>query len=43
MDVSIGDVIIPRAIEYKYKKLFDDSYIDILSNNQETIIAEKLQ
>ncbi len=43
MDVSTGDVITPRAIEYKYKKLFDDSYIDILSYNQETIIAEKLQ
>lgn len=43
IDVSTGDVITPRAIEYKYKKLFDDSYIDILSYNQETIIAEKLQ
>ncbi len=43
MDVSTGDIITPRAIEYKYKKLFDDSYIDILSYNQETIIAEKLQ
>lgn len=43
MDVSTGDVITPRAIEYKYKKLFDESYIDILSYNQETIIAEKLQ
>lgn len=43
MDVSTGDVITPRAIEYQYKKLFDDSYIDILSYNQETIIAEKLQ
>lgn len=43
MDVSTGDVITPRAIEYKYKKLFDNSYIDILSYNQETVIAEKLQ
>lgn len=43
IDISTGDVITPRAIEYKYKKLFDNSYIDILSYNQETIIAEKLQ
>lgn len=43
IDVSTGDVITPRAINYKYKKLFDNSYIDILSYNQETIIAEKLQ
>lgn len=43
IDVSSGDIITPRAIEYQYKKLFDNEYIDILSYNQETIIAEKLQ
>jgi predicted nucleotidyltransferase component of viral defense system len=43
IDISTGDVITPKAIEYKYKKLFDNSYIDILSYNQETIIAEKFQ
>ena len=43
MDVSTGDIITPRAIEYQYKKLFDNEWIDILSYNQETIIAEKLQ
>ena len=43
IDISTGDVITPKAIEYKYKKLFDSSYINILSYNQETIIAEKLQ
>lgn len=43
IDISTGDVITPKAIEYKYRKLFDNSYINILSYNQETIIAEKLQ
>ncbi len=43
IDVSTGDIITPRAIQYQYKKLFDNEYIDILSYNQETIIAEKLQ
>lgn len=43
IDISTGDVITPKAIGYKYKKLFDSSYINILSYNQETIIAEKLQ
>ena len=43
MDVSTGDIITPREIEYQYKKLFDNEWIDILSYNQETIIAEKLQ
>lgn len=41
--MSTGDVITPRAIEYQYKKLFEDTYIDIYSYNQETIIAEKFQ
>lgn len=43
IDISTGDVITPRAVVYNYKQLFDNSYIDILSYNQETIIAEKLQ
>ena len=43
IDVSTGDIITPRAIQYQYQKLFDNEYIDILSYNQETIIAEKLQ
>ena len=43
IDVSTGDIITPRSIQYQYKKLFDNEYIDILSYNQETIIAEKLQ
>ena len=43
IDVSTGDIITPRAIEYRYKKLFEDSYINICSYNQETMIAEKFQ
>jgi Domain of unknown function (DUF1814). len=43
VDISTGDVITPRAIEYKYKKIFEDSYINIYTYNQETIIAEKFQ
>lgn len=43
VDVSTGDIITPRAIEYQYKKLFEDTYINIYSYNQETIIAEKFQ
>ena len=43
IDISTGDVITPRAIEYQYKLLLDDRSIRLLSYNLETILAEKLQ
>lgn len=41
IDVATGDIITPRAIEYKYKCLFDDKYLDLITYNLETILAEK--
>lgn len=43
IDISTGDVITPRAIEYKYKMILEDEFIDLYSYNEETVIAEKLQ
>ena len=43
IDISTGDIITPRAIEYKYKTLLENEYIDLYTYNYETIIAEKLQ
>lgn len=43
IDISTGDIITPRAIEYKYKKLLEEDYIEIYTYNQETVITEKLQ
>ena len=43
IDISTGDVITPRAIEYNYKLLLDDRSIKLWSYNLETILAEKLQ
>jgi len=43
LDTSTGDVIIPVAIEYRYKKILEDEYIDIIAYNIESVIAEKLQ
>jgi len=43
IDISTGDVITPRAIDYKYKLLLDDRSISLWSYNLETILAEKLQ
>ena len=40
-DVATGDIITPRAIEYKYKCLFDDKYLDLITYNLETVLAEK--
>lgn len=43
IDISTGDIITPRAIEYKYKMILEDEYINIWTYNQETIVVEKLQ
>lgn len=43
IDISTGDIITPGAIEYKYKTLLEDDYIELYTYNYETIIAEKFQ
>lgn len=43
IDISTGDIITPRAIEYQYKLLLDNRTISLWSYNLETILAEKLQ
>lgn len=43
IDISTGDIITPRAIEYRYKMILEDNYINIWTYNQETVVAEKLQ
>ena len=43
LDVSTGDVITPRAIEYNYKLMLEDREIELWSYNLETILGEKLQ
>lgn len=43
IDITVGDPITPRELEFKYKCMFDDSYISIMAFNKETIIAEKFE
>lgn len=43
IDISTGDIITPRAIQYRYNKILENEYINIWTYNQETLIAEKLQ
>lgn len=43
IDISTGDVITPKAIEYNYSLMLEDRKIYLWSYNLETILAEKLQ
>ena len=43
MDVTTGDAITPREVEYALHLLFEDRSISILAYNLETILAEKLE
>lgn len=43
VDVTTGDEITPREIEYTFPLLFDDRSIDVLAYNLETILAEKIE
>lgn len=43
IDISTGDVITPRAVEYSYKLMFEDRSISIWTYNLETLLGEKLE
>ena len=43
VDVTTGDMITPREMEYTFPLLFDDRTISILAYNLETVLAEKLE
>lgn len=43
IDVTTGDEITPKAVEYNYKLLLEDRSISIFAYNLETVLAEKLE
>ena len=43
VDVTTGDKITPREVEYTFPLLFDDRKIRIMAYNLETVLAEKLE
>ena len=43
IDVTTGDPIIPKEIEYNYKCLIDDNTIKIMAFSKYSVIAEKFQ
>ena len=43
LDITTGDKITPKEIEYQFKLLLEDRRISVLAYNLETIMAEKLE
>lgn len=43
LDITTGDKITPREIEYQYKLMMEDRSICVLAYNLSTILAEKLE
>ena len=43
LDITTGDVIIPKEINYKFDLMFEERSIEILAYNLETVIADKLE
>ena len=43
IDITTGDVITYKEVEFKYSTLFDNETINIMAYNYETIVAEKFE
>lgn len=43
IDITTGDLIIPKEIDFEYKLMFEDKRITIKAYNIETIISEKIE
>lgn len=43
VDITTGDVITPKEIEYSFQSLFDERKINILAYSIETVLAEKIE
>ena len=43
VDISVGDIIVPSAVEYGYPLLLEDRRIEILAYRLEMVFAEKLE
>ncbi len=43
IDITTGDFVTPREIEYSFKLMFEDRTIRIMAYNLETVLAEKFE
>lgn len=43
IDITTGDLIIPREIRYSYKLMFEERKVEVLAYKIDTILAEKIE
>jgi predicted nucleotidyltransferase component of viral defense system len=43
IDITTGDIIVPREIEFPYKLMFEERTIPVMAYNLYTILAEKIE
>jgi len=43
IDITSGDVVTPREVEYNFQLMFDDRAISIFAYNLETVLSEKFE
>ncbi len=43
VDITTGDKITPREIEYRFRLMFENRTISVLAYNLETVLAEKIE
>lgn len=43
LDITTGDIIIPREVDYSFKLMFEDRTIQVKAYNLNTILAEKIE
>ena len=43
VDISTGDYVTPKEVEYRFKLMFENREIRILAYNLETVLAEKME
>jgi len=43
VDITTGDYVTPKEVEYTFKLMFEDREISILAYNLETVLAEKFE
>lgn len=43
LDITTGDVIVPKEVNYKFDLMFEDRSIEILAYNMETVLADKFE
>ncbi|MDR0500206.1 MAG: nucleotidyl transferase AbiEii/AbiGii toxin family protein [Coriobacteriales bacterium] len=43
LDITTGDIVIPREVDYSFKLMFEDRSIQVKAYNINTILAEKIE